>query len=334
MSQHLGLVVAMDWGGTWIRTSVIDGRGTLLWNIKIPTPQHTDKRDMLNAAENTLTEAFEWCGTDSVIGMGIAVAGPIDTETGIFYTPPSLANLDGVSLKYEWESKFGYPMYIGNDATLAALAEYHLGAGLSERTSGRGALTLLYMTISTGVGGGVIDRGNVLMGAHGMAAEIGHIKIDSSESAPICNCGGRGCLESLISGTAISGHARNILKSYDGKTTLSNDLLEPVTAKDVFISASHGDAVGQLILNEVVSNLSLGITNLIHSFNPDLVVLGGGVTSGLSEAGVLDSVYQIVLSSVMSERHKHFKLMEAGLGDASGMIGASLLVRASESVKI
>jgi glucokinase len=334
MSQQPELVVAMDWGGTWIRTSVIDPQGVLLWNIKIPTPRHVNERVMLAAAESTLTEAFAWCNPGSIIGIGIAVAGPIDTETGIFYTPPNLANLDGVSLKEEWESKFGYPMYIGNDATLAALGEYHLGVGFSERSQGKNSQTLLYMTISTGVGGGLIDRGNVLMGAHGMAAEIGHIKIDSSESAPICNCGGSGCLESLISGTAIARHAQNLLKSYTGPTTVSNDLSESVTARDVFLAASRGDDLGKLILNEVVSNLSLGITNLIHSFNPDLVVLGGGVTSGLSEAGVLDSVYEIVLRSVMSERHKHFSLMEARLGDDSGMIGASLLVRASESNKI
>ncbi len=327
MSSQAGVIVAMDWGGSWARTSVVNHAGELMWTTRVPTPQGTGSENMLRVGEEALLEAISWCQSTPILGIGIAVAGPIDVESGIFYTPPNLLELNGISLIEAWQDRLIYPIHIGNDATLAALAEYHLGAGLCQRKVGRDVKTLLYLTISTGVGGGVIDRGNILLGAHGMAAEIGHIKIDTSSSADLCNCGGRGCLEALVSGTAIARKTVNAL-SNRSETTILNDIdITRLSSQDVFTAYSAGDSLSERIINEVISDLAHGISDLIHSFNPDLVVLGGGVTVGLSTTNLLGNLKSQISDSLMSERHKDFEIMYAQLGDSSGMIGASLMVQ-------
>ena len=329
MSSNSGVIVAMDWGGSWARTSVVNRVGEVLWTMRVPTPQGTGSDNMLRVGEEVLLEAISWCRSTPILGVGIAVAGPIDVESGTFYTPPNLLELDGISLIDAWQDRLGHQIYIGNDATLAALAEYYLGAGLHQRKAGRDAKTLLYLTISTGVGGGVIDRGNVLLGAHGMAAEIGHIKIDTSSSTALCNCGGTGCLESLVSGTAIARKAVHALKNRYESRILSDVDITKLSSQDVFTAYNAGDSLSEMIINEVISDLAHGISDLIHSFNPDLVVLGGGVTVGLSSTKLLGNLKSQISDSLMSERHKDFEIMYAQLGDSSGMVGASLMVQSS-----
>jgi len=327
MARIPEVVVAMDWGGTWARASVADKNGQLLWDTRLPNVVGGSKEQLLEDAESVLRQAIDWCGERQIAGIGIAAAGPIDADTGTFYAPPNLAVLDGVSIKEMWESKLGYPVFIGNDANLAALGELNYGAGLDARNQGRPIRTLVYVTVSTGVGGGVMDRGQMLLGANGMASEVGHMTIDSSEGAPRCQCGNTGCLESLASGTSIARAARVKLND----TSLLPSLLaghdvESITAEAVFVAAAQGDRLSRSVLDGVVWALSVGLTNLLHLFNPDIIVLGGGVTRGLIEADLLGSINDGILQRAMSERHKNFSLVSSKLGDSVGMIGAASLV--------
>ena len=327
MARIPEVVVAMDWGGTWARASVADKNGQLLWDTRLPNVVGGSKEQLLEDAESVLRQAIDWCGERQIAGIGIAAAGPIDADTGTFYAPPNLAVLDGVSIKEMWESKLGYPLFIGNDANLAALGELNYGAGLDARNQGRPIRTLVYVTVSTGVGGGVMDRGQMLLGANGMASEVGHMTIDSSEGAPRCQCGNTGCLESLASGTSIARAARVKLND----TSLLPSLLaghdvESITAEAVFAAAAQGDRLSRSVLDGVVWALSVGLTNLLHLFNPDIIVLGGGVTRGLIEADLLGSINDGILQRAMSERHKNFSLVSSKLGDSVGMIGAASLV--------
>ena len=182
------------------------------------------------------------------------------------------------------------------------------------------------MTISTGVGGGVIDRGKMVLGAHGMAAEVGHIRIDSDDCAPICQCGNRGCLEALVSGTSIVNLFNLELKNVKDQVSRSFWDNKTIDAQIILDAAYSGDPVASLVANNLIRNLSDGITSLIHLFNPDLVVLGGGVSLSLTRLGHLEAIQHRVMSTLMSRRHKEFRIVPAKLGDNSGLIGAAHLV--------
>ena len=329
MALNSEVVMAMDWGGTWIRASAIDRQGQILWQDRVANVPDSTKEQMLNVAEDGLRRGCSWCDAQgyAIVGIGVAAAGPVDTETGTLHDPPNLPLMNGVSLKSLWEPVFGYPVFVGNDANLAAMGEFHYGAGLAAQQRGNPPRTLVYITVSTGIGGGVVDRGRAFMGAHGLACEIGHMIIDFRSDGPACACGGSGCLESLASGTAISRIARDRLKNGDGVvSTLRNKLPEPLTSEMVFGAASHGDAFSKSIIDGVVVSLSVGVTSVLHVYNPDLIVLGGGVTEGLKQLELLPRIQGLAVERAMSRRHGAFALVASFLGDAVGMVGAASLV--------
>ena len=232
-----------------------------------------------------------------------------------------------MSLKEAWESELGFPVLVGNDATLAALGEFTYGAGLEARQFRPESNSLVYITVSTGIGGGVIDRGRLMQGAQGLAGEVGHMVIDRRPDAPMCQCGNRGCLEALASGTAIAIRARE-KAAEPGNKGCALSALEPglITAERVLEAAGEGDSVAWGILDDVLDALSVGMTNLLHLFNPDLVVMGGGVTFGLVRMGLLPRIYSQMQQRAMTDGHRSFQLIPSRLGDAPGMLGAASLV--------
>ncbi len=327
MPQPPEVVVAMDWGGTWVRVAVIDRGGEILWQSRVANAPGGDKDRLLRDAQEVLARAISWCDLRPVVGVAVAVAGPVDAGTGTLYDPPNLPALNGVSLKALWEPALGHRVWVGNDANLAASGEYRYGAGRDARRRGESPETLVYLTVSTGIGGGVVSGGQVFLGAHGLAAEIGHMVIDRRADAPQCQCGNRGCLEALASGTAIAKIARAAVA--DARSlilTLASGEAQSVTSETVFRAASQGDALAQNIVEGVVQALSVGLTNVLHLYNPDLVVLGGGVTLGLDGLGLLPRIHSLMVQSAMSQRHKDFRLVASKLGDAAGMLGAATMV--------
>ena len=316
----------MDWGGTWIRAATVDDNGQGRWQDRTPTPIDATQSQLVDAARAMLDRALAQCGGEAP-GVGIAVAGPVDAETGTLYEPPNLLSLDGVSLKSLWEKDLGCPVYVGNDATLAALGEFHHGAGHEAREQGSSPKTLVYVTVSTGIGGGVVERGRMILGAHGLAGEVGHMTIDYNASAPACVCGSRGCLESLASGTAIARIAREKVAVPGGSGSTLAALAPAITSEAVFEAAGAGDTLAQEIIEDAVNALGVGLANILHLFNPDMVVLGGGVTVGLEELGLIDKIRAIVDARAMSQRHKDFVLSVSRLGDSVGIIGAAAMVR-------
>jgi glucokinase len=326
MAQTPELAVAMDWGGTWARASVADRNGVLLWSDRVRNAPGASKDQLIEDAERLLHQAIERCQDRPIAGVGVAVAGPVDADSGTLYQPPNLPLLDGVSLKQEWEPRLGYPVLVGNDANLAALGELNFGAGRDARHDGQLPTTLVYVTVSTGVGGGVVDRGRLLLGAHGLAGEVGHMTIDYTDHAPLCLCGNTGCLETLTSGTAIARIARERVAKAGMDSVLGSRDAQSITAEAVFEAADQGDRLAQSVLDGVVKALSVGLTNLLHLFNPDLVVLGGGVTEGLTRPGLLGRINLAMLERAMSQRHRDFLLVPSKLGDSAGMVGAASLV--------
>ena len=322
--------VAMDWGGTWTRTAVIDRQGEILWQSRQPNPQGGTKEDYLTNAEGLLAKAIEEAGRlvgGPVAGIGAAVAGPVEPVTGTFYQPPNLMVLDGVSFKALWEKAFQVPVWVGNDANLAAFGEYYFGAGKESADSGRPVKTLFYVTVSTGVGGGVVDKGSVFLGSNGLTAEIGHTLVDTTSAALACQCGARGCLEAMASGTAIERIAKERLASGGfPNSALASLSADGVDSEAVFDAAEKKDPLAVSILDDVISSLAIGLANVVHLFNPDMVVLGGGVTEGLVKLNLLPQIHQQIRDRVMSELHKDFQLTASRLGDSVGLVGAAALV--------
>ncbi len=320
------VVVAMDWGGTWTRTAVIDRQGEILWQAREPNPQNGTKEEYLSNAEKLLSNAIQQAG-GPVAGIGAAVAGPVEPTTGTFFQPPNLMVLDGISFKALWEEAFQVPVWVGNDANLAALGEHYFGAGKESADKGRPVKTLFYVTVSTGVGGGVVDKGSVFLGANGLTAEIGHTLVDTTVDALQCQCGARGCLEAMASGTGIERIAKQKLAS-GGFPDSALAALDAglVDSEAVFDAAEKKDSLALSILEGAVSALAVGLTNVVHLFNPDMIVLGGGVTDGLVKLDLLPEIDRQIHDRAMSELHKEFQLTSARLGDSVGLAGAAALV--------
>ncbi|MCH7735792.1 MAG: ROK family protein [Chloroflexi bacterium] len=320
------VAVAMDWGGTWTRTAVINRQGEILWQAREPNPQNGSKEEYLANAEKLLAVAIQQAG-GPVAGIGAAVAGPVEPTTGTFYQPPNLMVLVGVSFKALWEKAFDLPVWVGNDANLAALGEHHFGAGKESADNGRPVKTLFYVTVSTGVGGGLVDKGSLFLGANGLTAEIGHTLVDTSDSALACQCGSRGCLEAMASGTGIERIAKQKLASGGfSDSALAALNIDSVDSAAVFDAAEKKDPLAVSILDSAVSALSIGLTNVVHLFNPDMIVMGGGVTDGLVKLDLLPRIQQGIRDRAMSELHKEFQLTTARLGDSVGLAGAAALV--------
>jgi glucokinase len=217
-----------------------------------------------------------------------------------------------VPLTEQLEQATGLPVVLGNDANLAGLAEARLGAG-------RGASNLVYLTVSTGVGAGIVVAGRMLLGEHGMAAEAGHMAI--TLGGPLCGCGNRGCLEAHASGTAIANRAMEAIAA--GRPTTLAGRQEPIEAVHVAEAAEQGDALAIELITHAGTALGVGVRNLLHIFNPTVVVIGGGV----SRIGPLlwDPMLEVVHHDAMTAYRQDLRIVPAALGDDPGLIGAGLL---------
>jgi glucokinase len=324
----------MDWGGTWIRVAIIDRLGKILNNdpnkdFRVYNPATADTNKALATARSLLNLGTEWAKDRNlhVMGIGIALAGPVDAEASVMHGSPHLSALNGVPLKALWERKLRCNVWVGNDANLAALGEFHYGAGRAGLSQALPPHTLVYITVSTGIGGGVVSGGEVFLGAHGLAAEIGHMVIDRSTTAPPCACGSQGCLEALASGTAIARIAgQRLAQETSIISSLAIEEGGEIASETVFRAASRGDPLAQSIVQDAVQALSVGLTNVLHLYNPDLVVLGGGVTEGLKSLDLLPRIRELACAHAMNRKYADFRLLASQLGDASGMVGAAALV--------
>lgn len=317
-SQEEPVAVVLDLGGTQVRAALATRAGHLLWRDRRPSDAGEGKDALIARVEAAIDGAISRVDKERIAGIGMGLAGPIDPETGIMYNPPNLSALDGVSLKSLMQQKVRGPVLSGNDATLAALGEYTYGAGV-------GARMLVYMTISTGIGGGVVVEGRPMMGANGMASELGHMSVD--RNGPRCKCGHVGCLESIASGTAIGDRARSLLN--ENRDSVMTDMVsgdpDRVSSATVFEAARGGDALAREILEDVAAALGAGLVNVLHIFNPDVIVLGGGVSTNWDY--LKPTVESYIETHAMGHiRRLGFRLEASPLRDEVGLLGAAAMV--------
>jgi glucokinase len=251
-----------------------------------------------------------------VDAIGVSVAGPTDPETGAMYKPPNLPGWHGFSLKPVLSERFGIGVSVANDANLAALAEHRYGAG-------RGYAHMVYLTISTGIGGGIVIDGRLYVGSQGLAGEIGHMTID--REGPACSCGNVGCLEMLGSGTAVARMARERLASGAASVVLekAGGDFAGVRASMVTEAARAGDRMAREIIEEVSTNLGIGIVGVIHALDPDVIVLGGGMTRELDL--FLPGINEVLQKRAIRLPEGRSLIAKGQLGDDGGLLGAAAM---------
>ncbi|NIN70289.1 MAG: ROK family protein [Anaerolineae bacterium] len=317
------LYLGIDLGGTKIITAIVDGRG----RIVARDYRETEAQDGPTAVLGQMTEAASSVIAESgvnsagITGVGIAAPGPIDAHSGVVTAPPNLPGWKDVPLKQLIKDRLGLPTALENDANAAALAEHRFGAG-------RGTKHMIYVTASTGIGGGFILDGRLYAGATGSAAEIGHMTI--LPNGPFCGCGNRGCLEALASGRAIAGEARELV--HGGARTRIADLAhgdpDRISAKLVAQAAAEGDAEAGRILDQAMSYLGIGMANLVNLFNPELLVIGGGLTK-MGER-LFGPVRSIIDQRAFPANAHAVRVIPAELGDDVGVLGAAAVAMLSQ----
>jgi len=353
--QNLSVVIGVDLGGTQIRAAVLRGSG-LISRVAQPTGEDTVPEHLIPRIFNVIQQALDEARTtlEQVAGIGIATPGPLDHRTGIIYAPPNLPGWDHVPLRAIFEQHFApaskrgdaaqLRIFVENDAHAAGLGEYLFGAG-------RGCSNMVYLTISTGIGGGVIVDGKIVEGVNGTAGELGHMTIDLNGGR--CRCGNYGCLEYLASGTAIARYANEAIAAGQGAELLEfarvlqrhvNELEPPaheaagvgyegspsnfeapgITAHIVSQAAQAGIPLARAIITNAAEAIGVGLVNIIHIFNPQVIVLGGGVTQ--MGPMLMEPALRIVQERTMKIPLDAVRIVLAELGGNAGLVGAGALV--------
>ncbi len=311
--MSMGTIVAVDIGGTHLRAALYEPDNPQpISHQRIQT--HTEEPGVYTRME-ALIESI-WPNDQKVMAIGVASPGPLDPHTGYILKTPNIREWQNFPLGPNLSKHFKVPAFVDNDANLAALGEWKFGAG-------RGHHHLLYLTISTGVGGGVIADDHLLQGFHGLATELGHTILDPD--GPLCSCGFAGHLEAFSSGPAIVKYVLGELA--DGvNSKLKMD--EGLTAQVVAEAANHGDALAITAYRRAGEYLGIAVANFLHSFDPSIVVFGGGV----SQVGPLlfDSFRTSLKRRVFHPRYLEGLIIEmAALGDDAGLLGALALAQIS-----
>jgi glucokinase len=307
----MSVFIAIDIGGTHLRAACYpkDGRDPIKINrISTRAPNETPMERLISLVKSI------WPADQEVEAIGVAAPGPINPYEGIIYTAPNIPGWDNVHLVEDLKGEFDTQIFLGNDANLAALGEWCFGAG-------QGHHHLIYITVSTGIGSGIIINDELLLGSHGLAAELGHITVMTD--GPLCGCGKTGHLEAVASGTGIARWTKEQLQQGVPSKILSTDDL---TAEKIAEAARKNDRLAISAFNRAGKFIGQAITDFLHIFNPSIVIIGGGVSS--TGELIMDPIRSTINQRVISSHYlEDLKLTTADLGDEVGLLGALVLAR-------
>ena len=303
--------IGVDVGGTKIAAAVVTPEGEILNEVRYPS-SGPKERLLASIARsiNEVRDGFE------VGGVCLGVPGTVSTEENKLIDAPNLHAIEGVPLKSELQERTGLTTTVENDANAAAWGEFRFGVG-SEVSH------LIFITLGTGVGGGVISHGVLLRGAQGAGGEMGHITIQAT--GPRCSCGNHGCLEALASGTAIARRAREVASERPDSALGQLAVERALLGEDVAELARQGDEAARSVLEETGVWLGIGLAGFVNVFNPEVIAIGGGA----ARAGdlILDAARREVHLRAMSPGRDFVEIKEATLGAQSGLLGAAALAR-------
>jgi glucokinase len=309
--------LGVDLGGSKILTAVIDTQGKILSRDYRSTQAEKGAEVVIRAILNSAGSAVKQAGMDikKIDAIGIGAAGFSNPETGVVFSSPNLPDWHNVPLRDIIEREAGRKTFLTNDAKAAALGELHFGAA-------RGARNFIYITLSTGIGGGIVINGELYTGAIGTAGEIGHMTIEVN--GPRCNCGNTGCWEALASGSALAQQAVQRIKQ-GTQTSILNYAegdLGKVTAQVIQAAAEQGDSLAKELIIQTGYYIGVGLANLINIFNPELIVIGGGLAN-IGDT-LLKPAYKVARERAHEEAYQAVRFTLAKLGGNSGVIGATI----------
>jgi glucokinase len=304
--------IGVDIGGTKIAAAVVSPEGKILNELRYPTQAIPPNRltETIARAITEVRDGFE------VGGACLAVPGFVLSAENKVIFAPNLHEIENIRLDEEMGPKTGLRVTVENDANAAAWGEFRFGAG-SEVDH------LVFVTLGTGIGGGVITHGVLLRGAQGSGGELGHVTIQAT--GPRCACGNRGCLEALASGTAIGRRAREVAGERPDSALGRLAVERKVVGEDATELARNGDELALSVLEETGRWLGIGLAGFVNVFNPEMVVVGGGAM----QAGelILESARREVYLRSRPPSRDIVEVKEATLGPESGVLGAAALAR-------
>ena len=303
-------VVGVDLGGTKIYTALVDLEGNIIKEKTVETLAHEGEQAVMGRIVDTINYVIDGTDKDLIKSIGIGSPGPLDVKNGIIIENSNLPFKNFAIVKTIKET-YDLPTYLDNDSNVATLGEFMFGAG-------KGTENMVFITASTGIGGGAVLNGKLFRGSTGNALEVGHMTV--ATEGPRCGCGNLGCAEALGSGTAIGKRAKEAVLS-NVVTSLKN--YENVTAKEVFKEAANGDRVAKNILNTSLTYLGIAVANTITNFDPEKVVVGGGVVNGGDI--VIDTIRNVVEERCMAAFVENCTIEKAVLGGKAGVLGAAAL---------
>lgn len=313
------LALSVDLGGTKTVTAVVTGAGKTLARELFPTPVAEGVAAELRAAAQSLRRVMAEADISlgDVTGIGLSMPGISNSETGVVHRSPNLPDWQDVPVGDFFRNEFGCPAMVINDANAGALGEMRFGAA-------HGLKDIIYLTISTGIGGGIVTGGKLYTGTGGLAGELGHMTV-SDDDTP-CPCGSKGCWEMMASGTALGREARRRLAAGDKSkiTEFVDGDIARVTAREVHRAYDEGDALAAELVRRAAYYLGVGLINTVNIFNPEMVVIGGGMM--VFGEDLLGPAREMVMARAYPESARQARIVAAELGGDAPLLGAAAWV--------
>ena len=312
-------IAGVDVGGTNVRAAILDREAHILAEARRPALAEQGMAKTLEQVADALRKAMDHHGitANELVGIGMGVPGRHDSPRGVCIYSPNFANAYHVEVTPPIEKEFGVAAYMLNDVKTATLGEHRFGAG-------RGARHMVMITLGTGIGGGVISDGELRLGATEGFSEVGHMVIDVE--GPECGCGDHGCWEALAGRDAIIERAAVKLQSGRESTLAARIEFDVARITPALIAecAAEGDDLCREVLAEIGHYVGVGLTNLIQLYNPEVLVIGGGIARA-GEA-LLGPARRAVAARARMVPAATARIVTAELGDDAGVVGASVLV--------
>ena len=300
-------VIAGDVGGTHLRAALVAADGTILAHERTATRVAEGPTAVIARLLALLAQVRQALPRDGrLLGVGLGAPGPLDPATGIVYSPPNMPGWDTLPLRDLVAQQSGLPVALGNDANAAVLAEWRFGGG-------QGLRHLVYVTVSTGIGGGVITDGRLLLGRMGAAAELGLLILDPTGMS----------WEDLASGTALGRAAAAAMPVHPASMLHQRATPATVTAAHVAEAAALGDTLAVTLMEREAHLLGLGFASILHSFSPELLLVGGSVV--LCNPDLLAQARAVAYAHVRGALYRAVPIQLAPLGERVGVLGAAVL---------
>ena len=313
-------LVGVDFGGTKILAGVFDSSLTCLGRTKVSTKPERGQEEVIERIARCVQDAVDECDLDmkKIRGVGIGAPGALNPETGDVIFAPNL-KWEDVPLKKELEKKLGIPVFLENDGNICTLGIYETELKAKPRN-------VIGVFVGTGIGGGLILEGKLYSGFNRTAGEIGHMVLEVG--GPKCGCGNRGCFEALASRTAIFRNIQSAVK--DGQKTILTEMLgddlKDLRSGDLRKAIRKGDKFTEKVIEDAAEYTGIAVANLINIFNPEVVVLGGGVIDALEDE-MMAIIVETAQDYAMSGTTKGIEIIATKVGDDAGILGGAVLAR-------